>query len=319
MFAPTLKAASAWILVAGLLAGVSGTASAGRRAQAPLFRGRVDLVNLGVTVSDRKGSLITGLGKEDFQILEDGREQTIRYFANGEVETAGDDPQLHLGVLLDVSGSMADDIAFMRTASIRFLNTFLDAVDITLVDFDTEIRVARFGQPDFARLVERIRRQKLGTYTAMYDAIGVYLDGAADQNGRKVMLLYTDGGDTRSSLGFGDLLNLLKASDVTVYAIGSFDRRRGASNFTEQRRILQQVADTTGGQVYFPSSAKELDKVYRQIESEIRAQYTLGYVSANEKLDGAWRKVEIRMKDGGSKDLRIRSRKGYFAPFKPSR
>jgi VWFA-related protein len=228
---------------------------------------------------------------------------------------------LHLGVLLDVSGSMADDIAFMRTASIKFLNTLTDAVDMTLVDFDTEVRVARYGQADFARLVERIRRQKLGAYTAMYDAIGVYLDGAAGQDGRKVMLLYTDGGDTRSSLSFRDLMDLLRASDVTVYAIGALDQRSsfGRIDRSAQRMVLQQMAEATGGQVYFPMSVKELDKVYEKIEAEIRAQYTIGYVSTNEKTDGAWRKVEIKVVTPGAGDLKVRSRKGYFSPFRPAR
>jgi VWFA-related protein len=289
--------------------------TAALRAQAPLFSGRIDLVNVGVTVTDRKSGLVTDLEASDFQILEDGRPQTIRYFATGEADSDAPAPPLHLGVLLDVSGSMAEDIAFMRTASIKFLNTLTDAEDITLVDFDTQVRVARYSQGDFARLVERIRRQKLGTYTAMYDAIGVYLDGAAGQDGRKVMLLYTDGGDTRSSLGLGELMDLLKASDVTVYAIGAFDR----GNAYAQRMILQQMADATGGQAYFPMSVKELDKIYAQIEAEIRAQYTLGYVSANEKTDGTWRKVEIKVTRPGVKEVRIRSRKGYFAPLRSAR
>src|SRR5439155_10595176 len=97
------------------------------------------------------------------------------------------------GLMLDVSESMGDDIAFTRTAAVKFLNTLVDAVDITFVDFDTEVRVTRYAQVDFARLIERIRRQKVRGWTALYDAVGVYLDGAADQNGRKVMLLYTDG------------------------------------------------------------------------------------------------------------------------------
>jgi Ca-activated chloride channel homolog len=301
----------------GLVAGAALTAAGILDAQAPMFRGRVDVVNVGVTVADKRGNLVTDLTAEQFQVLEDGRPQRIQYFSTGEADSDAA-PDLHLGVLLDVSGSMTDDIAFMRTASIKFLNTFTDAVDITLVDFDTQVRVARYGQGDFPRLVERIRTQKLGTYTAMYDAVGVYLDGAAGQEGRKVMLLYTDGGDTRSSLRFGDLIDLLKASDVTVYAIGTLDRR-SSSGRTEQRMVLQQMAETTGGQAYFPMSVKELDKVYAQIESEIRAQYTLGYVSTNDKADGAWRKVEIRATDPSVKDLRLRSRKGYFAPFKPTK
>jgi Ca-activated chloride channel family protein len=303
---------SAAFLACAFTAVTAGTAAL--RAQAPLFSGRIDLVNLGVTVTDRKSGLVTDLQAADFQILEDGRPQTIRYFATGEIDPDAAAP-LHLGVLLDVSGSMAEDIAFMRTASIKFLNTLTDAEDITLVDFDTQVRVARYGQGDFARLVERIRQQKLGTYTAMYDAIGVYLDGADGQDGRKVMLLYTDGGDTRSSLGLGELMDLLKASDVTVYAIGAFDR----GNAYAQRMILQQMADATGGQAYFPTSVKELDKIYAQIEAEIRAQYTLGYVSANEKADGTWRKVEIKVTRPGVKEVRIRSRKGYFAPLRSAR
>lgn len=294
------------------------TGAAGLAAQAPVFRGRVDLVNMGVTVTDKKGGLVTDLTASDFRIVEDGKEQIIRYFASGGVSADDPAPELHLGVLLDVSGSMTDDIGFARTASIKFLNTLTTAVDITLVDFDMQVRVTRYGQADFARLVERIRRQKLGEYTAMYDAIGVYLDGATGQDGRKVMVLYTDGGDTRSALRFNELLDLLKASDVTVYAIGALDRRSAAGR-GQQRLVLDQIAEATGGQAYFPLSLEELDKIYGQISSEIRAQYTLGYVSANAAADGRWRKVEITVTRSGARDLKLRSRKGYFAPLRSPR
>jgi Ca-activated chloride channel family protein len=284
------------------------------RQQAPMFRGGVDLVNMGVTVTDRRGNLIADLKGDDFEIREDGQLQTIRYFSMGEA-ASGPAPELHLGVLLDVSASMAEDIGFTRTAAIRFLNALLDAVDITLVDFDTEVRVARYGQGDFARLVERIRQQKLGVYTAMYDAIGVYLDGADGQEGRKIMVLYTDGGDTRSTMRFGEVVDLLRASDVTVYAIGALEHQSGAAR-TAQRMILQQIADATGGQAYFPTSVKEVDKIYEHVVAEIHAQYAMGYVSTNGKNDGAWRKVDIKVTRPDAKDLKIRSRKGYFAPYR---
>jgi len=284
-----------------------------RPLQGPVFRGGVDLVHMGVTVTDRRGNLITDLKEDDFEIRENGQMQTIRYFSMGEPASAS--PELHLGVLLDVSGSMAEDIGFTRTAAIRFLNSLLDAVDITLVDFDTEVRVARYGQRDFARLVERIRQQKLGVYTAMYDAIGVYLDGADGQDGRKIMVLYTDGGDTRSTLRFSEVVDLLKASDVTVYSIGALDHQPGAVR-NAQRMILQQIADATGGEAYFPTSVKELDKIYEHVVAEIRAQYAVGYVSTNDKTDGAWRRVDIRVTRPDVKDLKIRSRKGYFAPYR---
>jgi Ca-activated chloride channel family protein len=283
--------------------------AAGQRV--PVFRTGVDLVNLGVTVTDRKGNLVTDLTADDFEIVEDGRQQTLRYFAAGDPAALAR-TELHLGLLLDVSESMGEDMSFTKTASIKFLNTLTDAVDITVVDFDTEVRTARYGQKEFARLIERIRQKKAGGFTALYDAIGTYLDGAGSQEGRKIMLVYTDGGDTRSSIQWHELLELLKASDVTIYAIGELEHQSPSTKL-QQRMTIQQLADITGGQAFFPASVKELDRVYEKVLAEIRAQYTVGYLSTNDKTDGAWRKVEVRVV---RKDLRVRSRRGYFAPFK---
>ena len=277
--------------------------------QVPVFRAGVDLVNVGVTVTDKKGRLVAGLTADDFELYEDGRKQGIRYFASGG-DRSGAGPDMHLGMLLDVSESMGEDVRFTRTAAIKFLNTLTAAVDVTIVDFDSEVRAARYSQKEFARLVERIRQQRTTGMTALYDAIGVYLDGAASQDGRKVMLLYTDGGDTMSSLRFPELLDLLKASDVTVYAIGELEHQSSSAR-ERARSILQRIAETTGGQAFFPSSVKELDAMYEKVVAEIRAQYTIGYVSTNDRTDGAWRQVEVRLPAG--KDLRLRARKGYFA------
>ena len=283
-------------------------------AQEAVFRAGIDLVNLGVTVTDRRGQLVDDLTQDDFVIVEDGRPQTIRYFATG----SGAAPDLHLGLMLDVSESMGDDIAFTRTASIQFLRAMTESRDVTLVDFDTQVRAARFSSAEFPRLVERIRTQKVSGATALFDAIGVYLDGAAEQDGRTVMLLYTDGLDTRSAMRLSEVVDLVKASDVTIYSIGvmpiSSMRLRA-----EQQAVLRQISETSGGQVYFPSSARELDKVYAQVALEIRTRYTLGYVSSNERADGAWRKIEIKITRPDAKDLRIRTRRGYYAPFKDVR
>lgn len=311
--APHAERASARLAEPRLRDGGSRLADAFNRIrqQAPVFKARVDVVNLGVTVADKRGKLVSELIADDFQILEDGRPQTIRYFAGAQTPA----PEMHLGLLLDVSGSMEEDIAFTRTAAIRFLNTLTEAVDVTVVDFDTEVRVARYEQREFARLVERIRLQKTRGQTALFDAIGVYLDGAAGQDGRKIMLLYTDGGDTRSAMRLSDLLDVVKASDVTIYAIGALEHQSGGARM-EQQVVLRRIAEATGGQVFLPPSMKDLDKVYEQVASEIRAQYTLGYVSTNEKPDGSWRKVEIRLKRADLKDLRIRARRGYYAPYR---
>ena len=188
------------------------------RAQ-PMFTTGIDLVRFGVTVIDREGNFVTDLVEGDFEIQEEGVEQSISYFVGPNTPEATS-PPLHLGLLFDTSASMETDLRLARTAAIKFLNTVRQAEDITLVDFDTEVRVGRYRQSDFPRLIERIRGQKPEGWTALYDALGVYLDGAAAQDGQKILVLYTDGSDTRSEVSYSEALDLVKASDVTVYAIG---------------------------------------------------------------------------------------------------
>jgi VWFA-related protein len=189
------------------------------------------------------------------------------------------------------------------------------AVDITLVDFDTEVRVARYSAAEYPRLIERIRARKPDGYTALYDAIGVYLNGAAGQTGQKILIMYTDGGDTRSVMNHADVLDLLRASDVTVYVVG-YLQHQGQSAATVQRQQLGRFASMTGGQSFFPMSVKEVDRMYEKIHHEIAARYSLGYTSTDERANGAWRPVDIRLKRADLKGVRLRTRDGYFAPMK---
>ena len=128
-----------------------------------VFRAGVDLATFGVAVTDKKGNLIGDLTKDDFEVFEDGKKQTIEYFANGDGDTA---PPMHLGLMVDASGSMQDDMKLAQGAAIKFLNMLPTAEDITLVDFDTQVRITRYTQRDFARLVERIRQRKADGFTA---------------------------------------------------------------------------------------------------------------------------------------------------------
>ncbi|HEX9368794.1 MAG TPA: VWA domain-containing protein [Vicinamibacterales bacterium] len=281
------------------------------RAQQPTFRTAVDLVHFGVAVLDRQGKPVKGLRAEDFQILENGKPQALKYFTAGEPEEA---PPLHLGLLLDTSGSMASDIKDSRSAAVKFVNTLDRAADVTLVDFDSEVRVARFESSDYPRLVERIRGRNPDGWTALYDAIGVYLNGAQSQDGQKVLVLYTDGGDTTSSLTFRDMLDLCKASDVTVYAIGYMEHQ--GSGRMQQRSELERVAAITGGQAYFPGVPKDLDGVFEKIQQELAARYSLGYLSNDLRTDGAWRGVDIKLLRPDLKGVKLRTRSGYFAPYK---
>lgn len=279
-----------------------------------VFRAGVDLVHFGVVVTDREGVPLTGLTADDFEIFEEGKRQTVKFFAAGDPEAA---PPLHLGFLLDMSGSMEADAGDVRTAAIRFLGAVDTAVDVTLVDFDTEVRVARFGANDFPRLIERIRMRKAEGWTAFYDALATYLHGAAGQTGQKIAVAYTDGSDTRSTMTQSDLQNLLKASDVTLYTIGYLEGHTSSGRM-EQRRQLSRMAELTGGKGFFPSSLKDIDKMYEQIQREIAARYSLGFVSTDTRTDGAWRDVDIRLTRKDLKGARIRTRGGYFAPYKPS-
>lgn len=287
--------------------------AAGVAAQQGTFRTGVELVNVGVMVLDKRGNFITDLDESSFELFEDGQKQSLSFFSRGDA--SGEAQNLRLGLLFDTSGSMTRDIEFARTASIKFLKGLHEAEDITLVDFDTEVRVARYGPNDFPRLVERIRRRQPDGYTALYDALGIYLDGADEIDGRKVLVLYTDGGDTRSAVTFSDALEMLKAADVTLYAIG-FLEHQPSSVKNEQRLRLTQLAEATAGQAFFPQSTKVLDDIYAKVVSQIRAQYSLGFTSSNLRKDGTWRKLEVRLNGDHLQALKVRARKGYYAPLR---
>ena len=300
-----------------LAATVVAAASLAAHAQQQRFKASIDLVQFSVVLTDKQGDPIIGLKPEDFEVIEEGKPQAITYFSQGDPEDGdnlGEVLPLHLGLTLDTSGSMERDIHDVRTAVVKFLNANESAIDFTLVDFDTEVRVGRYGADEIDRLIERIRRRKPDGWTALFDAVGVYLNGAGPLDGQKIMLLYTDGGDTRSELTFSDTLDLLKSSDVTLYAIGYLENQPGGAR-TQQQTQLQRMAQVTGGQAFFPMAMKDVESAYDKVLAEIKGQYHLGYQSTNAQMDGAWRKIEVRVKRS---DVRIRSRKGYFGPYKPA-
>ena len=282
------------------------------------FRAGVDLIHFSVVVTDKQGAPITGLTAEDFELVEEGKPQAISYFSEGDPDSGSRLAEvlpLRLGLALDTSGSMDRDISDVRTGVIKFLLANEAAIDFTLVDFDTEVRVTRYGPDETERLIERIRRRRPDGWTALYDAVGVYLHSVGAVDGQKILLLYTDGGDTRSELTFTDLLDLLKSADVTVYTIGYLENQPSSARPSQQSQ-LQRMAAITGGQAFFPTSIKELEKIYEKIQREIAARYSLGYSSTDTRKDGAWRKVDIKLKRPDLKGARLRTRTGYFAPYR---
>ena len=274
------------------------------------FRAGIDVVHLPVVVAARNGDLVRGLTADDFEVLEDGRPQKVSYFAEGAPGAA---LPLHLALVLDGSVSMERDLRAAADAAIQFVEALEEAVDVTFVDFDTSVSMGRFERPSYPMLFERIRARKPRGMTALYDALGVYLETSLGRDGQHVLLLYSDGGDSASTMHFGRLQTLLRLADVIVYAVGYLEHQRGADRTLQQMR-LTQIARETGGEAFFPASARDLNEHYARILDELTSRYTLGYVSTNPAADGKFREVEVTLRRSNLRGAKVRTRTGYLAP-----
>ena len=277
--------------------------------QEPQFRSGVTIVRLPVVVRGRDGHLTRGLAAGDFEVREDGQVQKIAHFVEG---APGSELPLRLGLVLDASGSMEKDLNEAEGAAIRFVQAAEEASDVTFVDFDTSVRVGRFSPPSYPQLFERIRQTRAGGFTALYDALAVYLQGTRQRDGQHVLLLYTDGGDSGSRMSFGKLLELLRLTNVLVYAIGYLENQLSTDRVTQQLRITQ-IAREGGGEAFFPTSARELHEAYARILDELVSRYTIGYISSNLKTDARFRRVEVKLTNPDLRGARVRTRSGYFA------
>ncbi len=274
------------------------------------FRAGVDLVRLPVVVTARDGILVRGLKADDFDVLEEGKPQKIAYFAEG---APGEALPLHLGLLLDTSGSMERDLREAANAAIQFVDALDEAVDVTFLDFDSSVRVGRFLPSSYPMLFQRIRERKAGGMTALYDALGVYLEAALDREGQHVVILYTDGGDSTSRIAYGKLQELLRLGNVMVYAIGYLENQLSSARMTQQLRVTQ-IARETGGEAFFPTSPKEIHEFYAKILDELASRYTIGYMPVVASRDGKFRRVEVKIKKPELKGAKVRTRSGYLAP-----
>ena len=267
-------------------------------------------MRLPVVVTARDGILVRGLKADDFDVLEEGKPQKIAYFAEG---APGEALPLHLGLLLDTSGSMERDLREAANAAIQFVDALDEAVDVTFLDFDSSVRVGRFLPSSYPMLFQRIRERKAGGMTALYDALGVYLETALDREGQHVVILYTDGGDSTSRIAYGKLQELLRLGNVMVYAIGYLENQLSSARMTQQLRVTQ-IARETGGEAFFPTSPKEIHEFYAKILDELASRYTIGYMPVVASRDGKFRRVEVKIKKPELKGAKVRTRSGYLAP-----
>jgi Ca-activated chloride channel family protein len=276
-------------------------------AAAQQFRATTGVVRLPVIVTDRSGATVGGLTRESFEVYEDGVRQDLQLFAEGG---AGDTLPLRLGLLLDTSGSMELDLKDAMTAVIRFIDACEDATDVTFVDFDRTVQLGRFGPQSYPMLYSRIRSRKPGDTTALYDAMGVYLQGTAGRRGQHVLLLYTDGGDTASSITFTDVQQMLRSSDVLVYVVGYMEHQPSGLRVQQQMQMTR-LAHETGGEAFFPESLRAVDQAYERILEQVRSRYTLGYVPSTRPQQG-FHRVEVKLSSPDTyPGVKIRTRAGY--------
>ena len=275
----------------------------------PVFAVELELVNLTVVVRDAAGGLVTNLNREHFKIFENGRPQEIQIFARARDPGQDERLALDLGLMMDTSQSMLEVLKLSQHAAVRFLETIPRARDLLTIFFDEEIRISRYDSEHQQGLFARIQALESGGFTALYDAVTVYLSRVQDARGRKVLVLFSDGEDSASSVSQSETLFLVRSSSVTIYpiAVTSLTGVRGLKSMA----FLRQLADLSGGRVYTPTSSRQLGDIYDEILQELGAQYVLGFISDDPTRDGRFRKLEVEVSRLG---MKVRHRRGYYAP-----
>jgi Ca-activated chloride channel family protein len=300
------------LVVAAALAAAAAPFVLGQNQQTPTFEVGIEVINLNVSVTDGQGHYVTDLVEKDFAVYEDGVRQDLSLFTHENLP-------ISLSIMIDTSASMDEKLSVAQAAAIRFAKTLRAQDQAQIVQFNDRATVLQDFTPDQPSLESAIRRTRAAGPTAMYNALYIALKDLAKQKKvgelrRRAVVLLTDGEDTASLVTDDQVLELAKKAEVNIYSISirqnrPTDRERLA--FSQAVHVLTALANETGGQVHFPQSLSELDAVYDRIAEELRTQYNLGYVSANKRKDGKWRRIVVRIPDRES--VQVRHRLGYYA------
>jgi Ca-activated chloride channel homolog len=269
-----------------------------------------DMTLVNVSVLDPLGRIVTGLRQDHFRVFEDGTEQEVVYFAS-------DDVPVSIGVIFDMSGSMADKIQKSRNAAVQFFRTANPDDEFFLVDFNDEAQLIT----PFTNSVDQLQNQLMYTaahgMTALYD--GVYLGLSQMRSAhheRKALLILSDGGDNHSRYTETDIRRFVQESDVQIYAIGLFEPNGGPTPEEQHGpALLQDLTQMTGGRIFVVQNLSELPDIATKISMELRNQYVLGYIPSNRAHDGKWRKIKVRLRPPrGLPPLTVYARTGYYGP-----
>jgi Ca-activated chloride channel family protein len=273
------------------------------------IRARVNEVNVLFIATDKHGKFVRDLGQNDFSILDDHKPpQAILNFRR---ET---DLPLHLGLLIDVSGSVDGRFDFEQTAATSFLQHTLRAgFDKAFVEgFNTHTQMAQDFTDNVSLLSASVHSLQDGGGTALYDAVyrackEKFLKDRPDRPVRKAIIIVSDGEDNQSEFSKAQAIEMAQRAEVIIYAISTDD----SGLVMRGDKVLQQLAEATGGRAFFPFKMKDITHSYAAIEDELRSQYVVSYRPADFDADGRYRSIEI---SSLKKDLQVRARKGYFAP-----
>ena len=269
----------------------------------------VSRVNMLFTVSDKKGRFVTDLGRDDFQIFENKKPQSIIEF------NAESNLPLRLAILIDTSNSIRERFRFQQEAASAFITGVVRPHQdkAIVVSFDTAAELVADLTDDTETLEKAVRGLRPGGGTALYDAVFFACRDKLMQDQplykfRRAMVVLSDGEDNQSRYSRDQALEMAQKADVVVYTISTNITRIE----TEGDKVLRYFAAETGGQAFFPFRAQDLNQSFENIANELRHQYNIFYRPEPLKTDGLYHPVDIRIK--ARKDLVVRARKGYYAP-----
>ena len=284
--------------------------TAGNRQQ-PSFRAGIDIVSLNVTVTDASNHYVTDLAENEFSVFEDGVKQNVTFFSRRQQPIA-------LSLLLDSSASMEQHIGTLQTAATNFIKKLKPNDIAQVIDFDSRVEIRQGFTGNQADLQTAIEQTNAGGSTSLHNAIYIALKElrkvkavSEEDVRRQALIVFSDGEDTSSLVSFEEVLDLAKRSETAIYAIALRGNDVQAKGFREAEFVMRTLAQETGGRAFFPARIEDLAGVYAQIADELASQYTLGFTSANQRRDGAWRRLVVQVSRA---NITPRTKKGYYAP-----
>ncbi len=310
MSSSVMKLAFALLLLSGVAAAqIASAGPADDKTQAPTVRVDVRLVNVFVTVTNQNGAPISGLKKDDFKVFEDGHPEKIAVF--------GRESELPLSIVLlvDTSLSTRKDLKLELEAARKFVHSILRPIDaVSVYQFSEDVDELVSFTSDLAHIDRGIDRIHAGAATALYDALYLGSEALLNRQGRKVMVVITDGGDTVSRMDYQAAVRAAQEAEAILYSIIVVPIEASAGRDLGGEHALIQLSQDTGGKHFYADTLPGLDAAFRQISEELRTQYLLAYYPSRRIASSDFRHIDIKVNgEGDTPDsLRARYRTGYY-------